>query len=149
MKKSYFKKTVLICIFSALILVPASARTVLVHSPSLGENPEEMLQLSIQSAEAGIMDVLFNKGCIVFSDSTEMDMEDIKSMSEKTDSDFALDWMYNESALKGRLIKISDMTILGESEISISEYETLYRNQGELYTILGTRLCEMLVGELW
>jgi hypothetical protein len=149
MKKSSFKITVLICIFSALILVPVSARTVLVHSPSLGDNPEKELQQSSQAAEAGIMDVLFNRGCIVFSDNTEMDLEDMKSMSEKTDSDFAIDWMFNESGLTGRLIQVSDMTILEESEISISEYENLYRNHEELYTMLGTRLCEMLVGELW
>lgn len=149
MKKSSFKKTVMICVFSALILVPVSARTIFVHSPSLGDNPEEDLQQSSQSAEAGIMDVLFNNGCIVFSDNTEMNLEEIKSMSEKIGSDFVIDWMFDESSLKGRLIETSDMTILEESEISISEYDNLYRNHEELYTMLGTRLCEMLVGELW
>ncbi|MBF9015709.1 MULTISPECIES: hypothetical protein [unclassified Oceanispirochaeta] len=149
MKTSSFKKTVLICIFSALILVPVSARTVLVHSPSPGENSEEEVKQSSQSAEAGIMDVLFNRGCIVFSDNTDMDLEGIKKMSVKTDSDFAIDWKLDESGLKGRLIKISDMTILEESQISVSDYENLYQNHEELYTVLGTRLCEMLVGELW
>lgn len=149
MKISSLKKTVLICIFSALILVPVSARTVLVHSPSLEENLEEEIKQSSHSAEAGIMEVLFNRGCIVFSDNTEMDLDEIISLSKKTDSDFVVDWMINDSGLKGRLIKVSDMTILEESEISSSEYSNLYRNHEELYTILGTRLCEMLVGELW
>lgn len=149
MKISSFKKTVLICLFTALFLVPASARTVLVHSPTLGDNPEEKLKQSSQSVEAGIMDVLFNNGCIVFSDNTEMSLEEIKDMSMKTESDFALDWKLEENGLKGRLIKISDMTIVQESQIMIREYESLYPNHEELYTILGTRLCEMLVGELW
>lgn len=149
MKTSSFKKTVLICLFSILILVPASARTVLVHSPALGENPPEELKKSNQSAEAGIMDVLFNRGCIVFSDNTEMNLEEIKKISDKTDSDFAIDWKIEKEGLKGRLINTADMTIVKESQISVSEYENLYTGHEELYTILGTRLCEMLVGELW
>lgn len=149
MKISSFKKTVLICLFTASILVPASARTVLVHSPTLGDSPEEELKLNSQSVEAGIMEVLFNNGCIVFSDNTEMTLEEIKVISEKTESDFALDWKLEESGLKGRLIKISDMKVVQESQVSIREYENLYPNHETLYTILGTRLCEMLVGELW
>lgn len=149
MKTGSFKKTVLISLFSLLLLAPLSARTVLVHSPSLGENPLEELKQSTQSAEAGIMDVLFNRGCIVFSDSTDMDLEEIGTLSQKTNSDFVLDWKLEDSGLKGRLIKISDMTIIQESRIALSEYEELYSSSDELYGVLGTRLCEMLVGELW
>ncbi|MDC7232719.1 MAG: hypothetical protein PQJ58_05770 [Spirochaetales bacterium] len=149
MKIGFLKKAVLISLFSLSLLMPAAARTVLVHSPHLGEEPPQELKLSSQSAEAGIMDVLFNRGCIVFSDSTELDLKGLQMMSQKTDSDYAIDWVIEDYGLKGRLISTEDMTVLNESRISRSDFNTRYASIEELYTVLGTRLCEMLVGEQW
>ncbi len=149
MKNGFLNKIICISMLFLTGLLPLSAQTILVHSPALGEETAEEVKMASQSAEAGIMDVLFNKGMIVFSDMSDQNSAGIKNISDKTDCEYIVDWKLSGSGLSGRLISSDDMSVLQESRISESDYDTRYKNREELYTILGTRLCEMLVGERW
>ncbi len=149
MEIRFLKKIICISILFLAGLLPLAAQTVLVHSPALGDEPEQEIKLAMQSAEAGVIDALFNRGIIVFSDMSDTDRSGLQRIAGKIDCEYIVDWKLSTSGLTGRLISSVDMSVLQESRISEADYENRYKNQEELYTILGTRLCEMLIGDRW
>lgn len=144
MKHDSLKGFILLSIF---ILLPAflSAQTILVHSSGEKDLENDELRVYIQSVEAGIMDVLFNQGFIVFSDLSEMDMEEARKMAAKVGSDMLISWSLEPGGIKGTLLKLSQDKPLSLALVGENDLEGLYNDPSEMYSALGSRLCESLV----
>jgi hypothetical protein len=125
------------------------AQTVLVHSASMSDKDDETIRIYSQSAEAGIMDVLFNRGCIAFSDMSEADESGTLSLALKTGADYVISWSLVEEGLRGSLVKADKSESLNAVFVDETDLEDLYKDPSELYAALGSKLCESLVGERW
>jgi hypothetical protein len=146
MKPGFFKREILILTLSLFMLSSSWAQTVLVHSPGT-DGEDENLTLQSQSAESGIMDVLFDRGFIIFSDSSDADEEGQRSMAAKVGCEYVLSWELSEGGVTGRLINLKGASS-APSAVGEGELDGLYSDAGELYAALGGRLCESLVGEV-
>ena len=146
MKPGVFKKEILILVLCFFALSSTWAQTVLVHSPGTDGN-DEILTLQSQSAESGIMNVLFDRGFIIFSDASDADEVKLRSQASKVGCEYILSWTLAEGGITGQLISLNG-TSSSPSAVGESELEGLYSDTGELYVALGNRLCESLVGEV-
>lgn len=149
MKYSSFKTALFLCLFTAVAPSFINAQTVLVHTSVPSEQNSVNLKLYSQSAEAGIMDVLFSRGCIAFSDMSASNDSAVRDLALKTGSDYILKWSLIELGLKGQLLSTlkdnhSEMILVGETEL-----DGMFTDPSELYSALGSRLCESLVGDRW
>jgi len=126
------------------------AQTVLVHRASVQNEPDENSKLYSQSAEAGIMDVLFDKGCIAFSEMSELDEPGIIRLAVRTGSDYILNWSLSGSLLRGSLTAASgDAPQTISAEVDRSDLKGEYKTPADLYAALGSALCTSLVGDRW
>ncbi len=146
MKPGLLKRELLLLVLSLILLSSSWAQTVLVHSPGT-DGEDEIMTLQSQSAESGIMNVLFDRGFIIFSDTSDADEQGQLTMAGRVGCEYVLSWNLTGGGLTGRMISLngdsSSPSVVGESEL-----DGLYTDAGELYTALGGRLCESLVGEV-
>ncbi|MDA3956429.1 hypothetical protein [Oceanispirochaeta sp.] len=149
MKTRSLEKYIILCLMFSLSLTALGAQTVLVHSDSLEEQGDENIRIYKQSAEAGILDVLFDRGCITFSDMSEVDESGILNLAKKTGADYIISWSIVDSGLRGNLVQTIKSESIEHVLVEETELEGRYNDPSELYSALGSRLCESLVGKRW
>jgi len=149
MKKIFLKLFFLLCLTAVWATGLLNAQTVLVHGEPGSAEPDENRKLFNQSAEAGIMDVLFEKGFIVFSDLSETDESGIRNLAVKTGSDYIISWNLIDSGLKGSLVALSGNRSLGTATVVENDLKDVYRTPSDLYAAMGSTLCTSLVGDIW
>jgi len=149
MKKSSLKVLFFICLAALSANSVLSAQTVLVHRAMKVEDPDENYKLYNQSAEAGIMDVLFDFGCIAFSETSQTDDAGVLNLAVKTGSEYILSWDLIDTGLEGRLVDASRNELIETVSVERSSLEAKYKDPSDLYTALGRSLCRSLVGDRW
>jgi hypothetical protein len=115
----------------------------------LSDSSDESLKLYSQSAEAGIMDVLFDLGCISFSVMTDTDESGVQNLAIKSGADYIISWKLVDSGLKGSLIKTQKKESLEVAAVEESELKETFKDSSALYSALGSKLCETLVKDRW
>jgi len=148
MKIDFLKLFFLLCLTAVSATGVLSAQTVLVHGAP-GPEPDENWKLFNQSAEAAIMDVLFDKGCIAFSDMSEADESGIRKMAVKTGSDYILSWNMTDTEMTGSLVALPGGKPVGTATVVKGDLKGVYKTPADLYAALGSTLCKSLVGDIW
>jgi len=88
-----------------LSLSDAAALTVIVNTVASEQTePDDNTGLYEQAVETGIMNVLFDRGHIVFSQTSAAGDEHLLGIARKTGADFIISWNLEDQGLSGRLI---------------------------------------------
>jgi len=95
--------------------------------------------------DSGIMDYLFDRGFIIFSQSTEEPVEKLISVGKETGADIIINWSMDQSGLWGTLIDCRTGEQTPERIVPLEDFEDTYGNQHEMYAAMGVRLGEELL----
>ena len=102
-----------------------------------------------EDVDSGIMDVLFDRGFIIFSQSTDDSRELLLSTARNTGADMVLTWKMEGEAVSGMLLDCKTGDVLRSVNLSVEDVDNPVENLHRTYVSLGEKLCDHLVPESW
>ncbi len=137
-----------------LFLAAPGARTILVHSPSPGQEGNEELKRRILYTESGVLDIFFEKGWILFSDQSGMSGPQeakevfLKERARNAGADYILDWQMEEEQLHGFLVDAEGKRESFSKVINKGDFKGSWKTEDELYEGMGGLMALSLLENL-
>ncbi len=140
----------LLPLFTGLVFMTANlaGQTVIVNTvpaASAGEQEPD----SSEAVDSGIMEVLFDRGYIIFSQSTDDSRETLLSTARNTGADIVLSWKMQDEAVSGMLLDCNTGDVVRSVDLSVEDLENPVENLHRKYVALGEKLCDHLIPENW
>lgn len=131
-------------LWGALLCLPLAAQTAIVNArPVAGEQPIVLEYAA--DVDSGIIECLFDKGYIVFNQSSEDSPAALIRAGRETGADIVISWRMDEGGLSGTLIDCRSGEESPRRKVGERDFAGSYKNRHDMYTAMGVRLCEDLI----
>ncbi len=143
-----WKRKLPLLLAGLLLVADLAGQTVMVNTwPLLSSENEGAAYLN--DVDSGIMDLLFEKGYIIFSQSSDDSEELLLASGRDTGADFVLSWKMEDRAVSGMLLDCRTGDIAHSGTISMDDLGNPVEDLHRMYAALGEELCEHLVPGNW
>ena len=130
-------------------IIPLSAQTAIVNALPHTIDAEEGSTDYTGDVDSGIMECLFDRGFIIFSQSTDDSDEVLLAMGRKTGADIVLSWSMTDTGLSASLLNCRSGEVTSSLSVSLKEFDYKYSDKHEMYLEMGVTLCEQLIPDDW
>ena len=136
-------------ILAALLLMTnLTAQTAIVNAQPMSDTVEVAADYT-KDIETGLMERLFDLGYIIFSQNSADSDSILMDLGKETGADIVINWSQNSRGLAGSLIDCRTGQITKTVSIDLQAFEDRYKDDHELYSAMGYRLCEEMIPDEW